>query len=316
MKMKLANWTRLAVVAFAVAGTQTGCKSGWKMPGTDMFSWSKKPSESTLAGSSPSLSMPSSSSSAASPVSPATKSTPNALASTAAGTNRSANPYGAAPSTSGPGFSMPASSPATGTGIAGTAASANGYTNGPYGMVSNQSKPNGFAAPPGYGAPSGYGLPSAVAQAPANAMSAAQNSFNQGVQSFNQGVQGAANNFAASASNLPQAYGGPAPSTGSTPLPAPNYSNFAGGTIPAMPAGYNPSATQTPAGLPQSSMPNAIPQGYQPSMPSVVSAQQAGGGSNYRPGSVGRSTGYDFSGQGAGSSYPSTAIGQTGTFNR
>ena len=50
MRSRLPNWIRLGMVLAVIAGTQTGCKSGWKMPGSDMFSWTRKPSESTLAG--------------------------------------------------------------------------------------------------------------------------------------------------------------------------------------------------------------------------------------------------------------------------
>ena len=113
MRMRLDHWTRLAVVVVAVAGTQTGCssgwnKSGWKMPGSDMFSWSRKPSESTLAGSSPSLAMPSGQ--AGSPTSPALRNTPSPVSSTAANAGRP-NPYGATgagtANATGPSFSTP-----------------------------------------------------------------------------------------------------------------------------------------------------------------------------------------------------------------
>jgi hypothetical protein len=282
MRKKLANWTRLAVVVVVVAGTQTGCKSGWKMPGSDLFSWSKKPSESTLAGSSPSLSMPSST--ATGPVSPAQRNTPSAIGSTAG--NRTSNPYGAT-SPAGPSFNMPPNN-AMAMGGAGTAAAANGYTNGPYGMVSSQAKPNGYTAPSGYGAPTGYGAPPTglAANAPAG---------------FKPSGYAPTSNALASTPSLPPAYGGsPAPS-GALPAMPSGYPSFPNNSVPAMPAAYNSGPTMAAQSLPpiQSSMPNAVPAGFQPTMPAVAT-QSYGGASTYRPGSVARTTGYDFSTQGPG----------------
>jgi hypothetical protein len=75
--------------------------------------------------------------------------------------------------------------------------------------------------------------------------------------------------------------------------------SFANNSLQAMPATYNAGAVnQMPQPLPvpsQSSMPNA----FQPSMPSVAT-QQYNGAAPYRPGSVARTTGYDFSNQGPG----------------
>jgi len=290
MRTKLANWTRLAVVVVVVAGTQTGCKSGWKMPGSDMFSWSKKPSESTLAGSSPSLSMPSGSPTG--PVSPAQRNTPSPLANNAANGGRTGSPYGAANS-SGPTFNMPPNSPLANTGGAGTVASSNGYTNGPYGMVSNQPRPTGVPAQGGYGAPnsaianSGYG-------APANGYSPNAPGSNAAVAT---GYAPAPNAYTANPSSLPPAYGGlPAGVGGSQAgMGASTYANN-----PLQAAGYNSGAVnQMPQPLPspnQSSMPNALPNAYPPS----VATQQSNGAVPYRPGSVARPTGYDFSNQGTG----------------
>ena len=89
------------------------------------------------------------------------------------------------------------------------------------------------------------------------------------------------------------------------------------GGIPAMPAGYNPnSLNPMPA---HSSMPNAAPSGYQASgLPPIptsgpgVAAQTYSGAAPYRPGSVGRQTGYDFSNQaGGGAGLPPSGVPNT-----
>ena len=293
MRMRLANWTRLAVVVLVVAGSQTGCKSGWKMPGSDMFAWSKKPSESTLAGSSPSLAMPSGNPSG--PISPAQRNTPSPLANNAANAGRSGSPYGAANS-SGPTFNMPPNNPIANMGGAGAAASSNGYTNGPYGMVSNQPRPNGAPAQGGYGSPnnnvanSGYGAPSNgyAPNAPAGFK-----------PSGTTGYAPPTNAVAANPPSLPLAYGGGLPPGAGSPQAGMGAPSFANNSLQAMPATYNAGAVnQMPQPLPvpsQSSMPNA----FQPSMPSVAT-QQYNGAAPYRPGSVARTTGYDFSNQGPG----------------
>lgn len=307
MRMRLANWTRLAVVVVVVAGTQTGCKSGWKMPGSDMFSWSKKPSEATLAGSSPSLAMPSGSPSG--PVSPAQRNTPSPLASNAANAGRSGSPYGSpngAANSSGPTFNMPPNNPIANMGGAGAAASSNGYTNGPYGMVGNQPRPNGAPAQGGYGTPnsnvanSGYGAPSNgyAPNAPAGFK-----------PSGSTGYAPPTNVVAANPPSLPLAYGGGLPPGAGSPQAGMGAPAFANNSLQAMPATYNAGAVnQMPQPLPvpsQSSMPNALPNGFQPNMPSVAT-QQYNGAVPYRPGSVARTTGYDFSNQGPGGAVASS----------
>ena len=146
--------------------------------------------------------------------------------------------------------------------------------------------------------------------------------FNQGVQGFNQGVQGASqsvqgagNALVANTQGLPVAYGGQGQSGGSMPLPAPSYSSINNNGLPAMPAGYNPNSFASQPAMPASSMPNALPTGFQPSMPAVASNQPPNGTGTYRPGSVGRSTGYDFSGQGTGASTMPPAFPQTANGN-
>jgi hypothetical protein len=279
MRTKLGNWTGLAVVVVAMVGTQSGCKTGWKMPGSDMFPWSKKPSESTLAGSSPSMSVPNS---ANSPIGPAYKNSPSALAS---GPAKSMSPYGS-PNSTGPSFNMPqtnamASSMPNGAGVS---AGANGYSTGPYGMASNSGR-SGYTPTSGYGAPTpqpnGYGSP-----APVNAL--------------------------AGQSGMPPAYGGMPTGmpTGmpNGPVQSPSISSYAPmGGVAALPAGYNPGAVNSVPS--QSSMPNALPNGYQQSNPSGgPPVQTYAGAAPYRPGSVGRQTSYDFSNQGGGSGLPPAGV--------
>ncbi|MCY2984064.1 MAG: hypothetical protein NTY15_10575 [Planctomycetota bacterium] len=293
MRTKLATWTRLAVVVVAISGTQTGCKSGWKMPGSDMFPWSKKPSESTLAGSSPSLSMPPSGLTS-SPVGPAYKNTPNPLASNAANPGRPSSPYGG---TAAPSFNMPPNNASSYAGNqmasngAGVTSSANGYQTGQYNTASNANRAGGMLPSTPYGAPpSGYSAPAGGAgysAPPSNAMAGLPNS-------------------------MPPAYGG-MPAGGPTQSPSISSYPPMGGGVSAMPAAYNPGAVANNAPAP-SSMPNAYqPPSLPPSTANVAAgAPSYGGAAPYQPGSVGRKTGYDFSPQGAvggaaPASFPSTA---------
>lgn len=297
MRTKLATWTRLAVVVVAISGTQTGCKSGWKMPGSDMFPWSKKPSESTLAGSSPSLSMPPSGSTS-SPTGPAYKNTPSPLVSNAANPGRPSSPYGG---TAAPSFNMPPNNASSYPGNqmanngAGVTSSANGYQTGQYNTASNTNRAGGMSPPTAYGAPSsGYGAPAGgtgYSAPPSNAL-------------------------AGLPSSMPPAYGG-MPS--GAPTQSPSISSYPPmGGVPAMPAAYSPGATANNP-PPSSSMPNAFqPSSLPPSTPNVAAgAPSYGGAAPYQPGSVGRRTGYDFSPQGAGggatpASYPNTATQTNG----
>ena len=289
MRTKLATWTRLALVVVAISGTQTGCKSGWKMPGSDMFPWSKKPSESTLAGSSPSLSMPPSGS-PSSPMGPAYKNSPSPLVSNAANPGRSSSPYGG---TTGPSFNMPPNNASSHPGNqmasngAGVTSSANGYQTGQYNTASNANRAGGMPPPTAFGAPSGYGAPAGgtgYSAPPSNSMAGLPSSV---------------------PSSMPPAYGG-MPTGG--PIQSPSISSYPpmGGGVSAIPAGFSPGAMPNTSQA-QSSMPNALPSSlpnaFPPSPSSGASGGQSyGGAAPYRPGSVGRQTGYDFSNQGAGGS--------------
>ena len=311
MRTKLANWTRLAVVVVAMAGTQTGCKSGWKMPGSDMFPWSKKPTESSLANSSPGLSMPSNS--PTSQMGPAYKNSPSPLVSNAANPNRPTSPYGAT-NTTGPSFNMPPNNPLANSQMAnngaGVSASSNGYATGPYNMAATQNKTgftpsSGYGAPTGYGASTGYGAPAGYGAPPPSSPQSPTGYGGPSPSSALAGMQ----------SQLPPAYGG-------TPAGIPqstnnsSYTPMGSGGIPAMPAGYGGGANIAMQG--QSSMPNALPSSYSPSsLPPgptsgpAVATQTYSGAAPYRPGSVGRQTGYDFSTPGAGSGLPPSGVPNT-----
>jgi hypothetical protein len=276
MRTYITKWTKLALVIAAVAGTQTGCKSGWKMPGKDMFSWSKKPTESSLAGSNPSLSVSGSSTgsglassssglaTSGSPMSPALKNTPMSMS------NAPKSPYGA---------SSPAGSFSSPQGLA---SNANGYQTGPY-MTSASGRPTGYAAPSGYAGAQPMGQPNGLAMnapAPSSAPPMGMASNNPPYSMPNAGAYQQPNQPAAIAQS-----GYSAPS-------------FPGATgVPALPAGMS---STNMASLPQpSSMPNAASQGFASNQPNMntptMTAPAYGGAAPYRPGSTGRSTAYNFS---------------------
>jgi hypothetical protein len=286
MRSTIANWSRLVLVVAVVAGTQTGCKSGWKMPGTDMFSWNKKPSEASLAGSNPTLSVPGSSStgsglsSSSTPVSPATRNTPNVLASSS-----KSSPYAAAPAGA-PQYGAPT----------GSAATANGYQTGPYATVAG-ARPTAPGAPNGFTPPTGYAnTQPMMGQPPAVAMSATAPQTNAfGVPP--------ANAFGATPAN---GYGAPqagAAKMASAPTYTPNPMQPQlppSQSVPAMPVGMSSTnmAALPPAMAPASSMPNAVQGGFSSSQPVATNPTYAGA-APYRPGSTGRPTAYNFSGTGA-----------------
>jgi len=59
MHSRFPIWVRSGLLLAVLAGSQTGCKA-WKMPGSDMFPWSKKPSQDKLLGTKPPTNLPSS----------------------------------------------------------------------------------------------------------------------------------------------------------------------------------------------------------------------------------------------------------------
>ena len=343
MRSRTRNWVFTGMVLALVAG-QTGCKSGWKMPGSDMFSWGRKPSESTLVGSGPSVSTPGSmtastgpksatppaSASTGTPMSPALRSTPNQVASSAVNPG-TVNPGTVNPGTVNPGVvgrpngtnfggygpnSAPYASTASTAPVPGAAASANGYTTGayatgqprapmgvnsaPYGQLAAAQSPSGQGMPFAQGpSPQVYGGmtvprgPSTIAAAPGGALPPTA------VPSGYSMTPPAANPLAANplAASIPNG------------LPVATASSAQG--LPAMPVS---SGTNLPPGLPPSTQMPVAYGGSAPSSMPVMSTPTNSGTTPYLPGSVGRNTPYNFSNQGPGAapaapapSFPRTA---------
>jgi hypothetical protein len=353
MRSRTRNWIHFGIVLALMAGTQTGCKSGWKMPSSDMFSWGRKP-DSTVIGSGPTVTTPGApvamsgktpgsptAPTSNSPLSPSLRSTPNQINSTALNgptptRSNSSNLGGYGPNTSAPtlpgtnGSGLPGASPygaMTGTApTPGGAAASNGYTTGAY--ATNQPRLGAMPALP-YGQSSPYGqMPSmTVPQMPAPQMPAPQMPIAQ--------------------SNVPNQPlpGGPGFSYPLPSGPAPQSPQMVAGlpnaSVPptGVPNGFNmippPSGTQAIPALPVSnsnSLPPSLPPATQmpvaygggaPSSMPTVAPQTAARNGAYQPGSIGRSTSYDFSNQGPGSlptapvnTLPRTATDPTGSMNR
>lgn len=330
-----------------VAAGQTGCQSGWKMPSASIFPWSKKPSESALAGSNPSVTAPTAktgsfASGSASPTSPASNNTPALLSSSGA---RPTSPYSGAfagnrstvPTASD--FATPQNNP-----TAGLAANANGYQTGPYSMggtktgltapsafggsgnVAANQPPAGFAPATGFNPANGAAPVRQVSSGLAYAPPAQQQ------PQFNQPGLPAANGFGApnglpaqslptnvAANGLPanQAFGNPGlPSApGMTPGMAPGMNNAGmvpNGVASNLPAGMSSTnMASLPQAAPSFSMPNAGPAGAQ--APVQAATASYSGASPYRPGSTSRSTAYDFSRQPANGAAGATNVPHTAT---
>jgi hypothetical protein len=331
----------LLMVSMIAAG-QTGCQSGWKMPSTSIFPWSKKPSESTLAGSNPSLTAPTAktgsfASGTGTPSSPASNNTPALLSSA---NTRTASPYGGVmgrnqstiPTASD--FTTPQANP-----TAGLAANANGYQTGPYsmgGVKTGQTAPSPYgannnvaAAQPstGFAPATGFNTAGNVPQGRPTNPGLATSAPPQQPQFTNQGLPGAQgfaasnglpvqsqpgmgtpNNFAGNA-----AFGNPGlpPAQGMPNAGMPNAGMNAGNFAPAVPVGMSSTnMAALPPATPTFSMPNAGPTGHQAPIIQAATASYSGA-SPYRPGSTSRSTAYDFSkpAQNGATNVPHTATG-------
>ncbi len=250
MRVNISQWTRLAALLVVVVSiSSTGCSGGWKMPSMKM-PWSKKPSESALAGSGPS--------SLTYPESPASKQTPMAVASAAAGkapmastgapgTANAVTQFGGAKTTPAA-FGSPSitGSPVAGykPPASGAAATANGYQTGPYNTY-GQAGAAGALATAGAparpnGAPANQFSPSAPGTATGYAASnpyAPPPGANPGLPS-SQGYGGglAASSYGAKPSTMPAMPGAPAQQ------PPANMGQFASSGQPSIPT-FNPSAT-------------------------------------------------------------------------
>lgn len=249
MRSRQPNWVRFGLILTVMAGSQVGCSSGWKMPSSDMFSWKRKPSESTLTGSSPSIAMPENSKTSAA-TSPAQRNTPSPISSTAANTTKSpagkqSSPYGqssAANPTTGTGlnasFAAFQSQPSTlGQSAAvsgGSAAGANGFSPGTYSApAARMANTN----PPGAAASLGSATPNPYSLAPAPGAQPSAGAPNLGAANF--GVP----SVSVPQYNVP----GAVPSVGTITAPSiPPAGNSAGGFPGGVPNGGNPGLSPAP----------------------------------------------------------------------
>jgi len=353
MRFDVTKWTRLAafgIIASAFLNVGCSSSSGWKMPSTKMFSWSKKPSESTLAGAGPSA--------LKYPDSPASKQTPQVIASAAAGTAPSkASSTGSTAFAAGTGAKQPTFTPPNGMANVAfappaAAAAANGYSVGPYNTYSQPGAAAGAMASSGI--PSSFaGGMSATAMSQSNPYNAASAGFpsTQTYSGVNPSTLAAGKSNVPPNGNLPAPVGGGFPSApanipGMTGTPIPNSfastssnpnPSFAPGaispgfalpqTVPMStgyaPVGSNPgvsgssnSIASFPSGtIPTSGLPPIVSSGSSvPGQMAAYNAQMTGPGvtttASFRPGSTGRQTNYDFSQPAASSTASSTAAGQ------
>ncbi len=332
-----------------VAFTCTGCRSsGWKMPGSGLFSWNRDPDPATLAGdaSQDALTLPEG---------PANKYDPTAIASTG---SSSATADAVAQATADAASAYGYTAANTSAPAAGTPAAANGYQTGPYQM-------SGFTNPTPSGAgqvqvpapaaantalPSPYGgsyptagtVPPAIASQPAVAPAAAgaaaadiplpssvSNALNQAAPAGLPAPQSPTGVVASPSPVIgnqalpplptettpPDAGGVPRPGPA---LPDPGTVNMAGvPTYPSLPpVGALPPVAGAGAAASGPSAPGAGLPAVSSSLPAPSSALPPVHGNRpagYAPGTTGRPTKYDFSTSGSASSGyalpPNTAAG-------
>jgi hypothetical protein len=311
----------LAVCGLLVATvTSAGCQSGWKMPGASMFSWKKKPSEETLAGKGPTVSTP---------TSPALGQSPSLVANSARTPAAKPNTYAPPKTGSALGASaLAATAPNAGlatppTGM-GNAATANGYTTGPYSTYAQPSNPYATAGTT-YGATAagGHAQPGGPATSPARAshptgLASSYPATTSG-PSAPPSVPAMAASYGQPPAGAPQTpsslYSLP---TGPANAPSTQSGLSSAGAYPAVPtnvASMAPSTTNySPVGA---NAPSSISGGAGPSASFPSSSTVQASTASFRPGSTQRVTGYDFSGA-APASTPATstpANTATGTSN-
>lgn len=242
MTTKALKWRTGACVLIALT-SMTGCRSS--MPKFNMFGFKSEPSADALAGVGPTSTYP---------VSPASGISPEAIASTAAGT---AAPSGMKPQTSNiaaaAGSTTPPGTPATNP----AAASANGF----YGA--SGTKPSTAATPASY----------ASATGPSGGFTYGQNpnagKTNAGIAAIPAGY--APNKPAVTASGLP-AYAQTTPST-ATATPAATATTPAYTAVPGypLPGGTMPPATTVPVSAAPSQFASAPAPSAAPSSPTTTS---------------------------------------------
>ncbi len=330
MRATFPRWSWIVVTSCCLVVTvSSGCKSGFKAPGADWFTWGKpKPSTSALA------SVPKKPSAGALPTPSATTAGANSVAAGGAGTR----PYGQPGQYGQTGYAN------TGTGYPANTygAAPQGYQTGPYNTGSTGAYPpsaNGYASAPtggtatgpyqspyqasqtatsGYGTNSGYNTADARGGAAYNGASYNGGSGAAAPQTWNQNPYGTApattpygaqptgtsGYGSAPATNYPQSttpYG--ASSSGGYPQPATYQQNPLG----AMPTANQAYASDTS----QATYPSAAHSSYEYPATGTQTASATSGG--YRPGSTARDTGALGSQPATSGSYPTTAS-QSGSY--
>ncbi|MEZ6135921.1 MAG: hypothetical protein R3C53_13540 [Pirellulaceae bacterium] len=335
--MKLSNFSRCQwglMLALATGLTTTGCRSagGWKMPGTSMFA-SREPDAATLVGRDdvPEL-----------PVSPASKYSPDNIASVGTKPNSSTT----TPTTGGA-YGFPAQTVSTPK--AGLAAAANGYQTGPYqvgGAGSTAANTAGLTTGTAGGTTSGY--PGTYGGSYGGASSQPNVELPKSVTGALAQAQAAMPSYPSSYGNSTPSYNGtggygPAPETtaaappsASTQYPgyptSPTYNPTASmsaavaaapaipspsGLLPSVTVGSRTEATLT---IPPMSGANANTASYNSGTTTSISPQPSSayqgattlGG--FTPGTTGRSTTYDFS-PGANNTSAASGTAQPATTN-
>ncbi len=289
------RWIVLGLVALVAL---PGCRSGaWKMPGSSLLSWGRKPDASTLSGEDelPQL-----------PPSPAAKYDPGTIASVGAKNT----PATGGSTNQGSGTAYGYSAQTVSTPKTGLAAQANGYQTGPYQMgtaSTTGTAPSGTTAAAGLpnpygGSYTGTAGTSASAQAPNIALpTSVTNTLATGSAASPAGYPGAsapAMGSAGTASSIPVGYPQSSPASATPTMPSttttpdlPSYPSLPAGGVGGTPSpsAYQGATTLTPT---------------DPSAPATASAP-----AGFAPGTTGRSTGYDFGAGSSNSLPPNTASG-------
>ncbi len=295
-------WSYLAILLVVTASA--GCRSGkFSMPGKNLFSWSRQPDASTLAGN---TQVPNE------PLSPAAKYDPAAMA--AMGSKPTNGSTTGAASGSAYGFSPKPGTTAT----TGLAATANGYQTGPYQVTPKPSAATSTVASTAASA----GLPNPYGGTYGGTAPAAASSTSSQPDNFPLPSSVAA---AMSAGSAATANGQPAYPTNATPVgytgassvsvpsyqtqvstPAVPSNNFTAPTSPSIPAYPSfpnmnlPSGSAGTLGLSSTAPANPTNQSSTTtsSQPAATSSSAYMGSTTlngYSPGSTGRNTAYDFS---------------------
>lgn len=253
MKYRVKHMGFLACLGL-ILSSGVGCKTSWQMPGKDLFSFGKKPSEETLAGKGPTTTYP---------ASPASKYSPQQVASAPNGANQQAMYNATAPA----GSTAPAGYNAASANPVGSAAAANGYAagypTGPYGtqasMGRSPSLPGSTVAAPGM---PGAGTPQAVGPGGLSAMPGA--SAAPTMPNFPQGYSTGGYSPVGYAPASGPAPTNPAPTNPAAALSSPYQPARSMPPAGAMPPGFGAPVSNSPG------MPGAMPGAMPASMPGAM----------------------------------------------